>query len=82
MEGQRKRQSEGLFANFPKISKESETVEGSTQSGADAASEGSIQSCLDEEVSDSMQSYSDAGQSTRSGNEYEDNDPLQCTTSE
>ena len=42
MEGQRKRQSEGLFAYFPKISKESETVVDSSLSGADAASKGSI----------------------------------------
>ena len=83
MEGQRKRQSEGLFAYFPKISKESETVVDSSLSGADAASKGSIQSCPDEELIDSMQSFSDAEQGIHdSENEHEGNDPLQCTTSE
>ena len=72
MEGQRKQQSEGLFAYFPKISKESETVVDSSLSGADVASKGSIQSCPDEKLIDSKQSFSDAEQGTPdSGNEHE-----------
>lgn len=67
-EGQRKRQSEGWFAYFPKVSKESETkyCYNRLEHCYWVLSESSIRSCLGEEVGDSMQSCWDVEQSMHS----------------